>query len=346
MLMNPEPLAFVPTLPRLFPEAKAALSAPLFSHRTEMFDTLFRDTLKQLQKLCGNTEYQAIMCAGTGTLANDIMVWNYAVNCVEPLVISNGEFGTRLAHQCRMCNPNTRFLNLPWGAPITEDEVRKAIHAYPKIDTLLAVANESSCAQMLDIRQIESFHLPILLDGVSAVGVQQDFFQSPYVRCVTGSSGKALAALPGISILFYKDAPQPSSRRAITVDMVSLIDSLHSLGGVRNTFGSLQLSVLNASLTSLLRQGIPAYAQHLNSLKSQIIRGFDQHGIEQFPHSTSPILTAFKRPPDWDLFRDRWEKVGIDVYQHPSYLKKNNLFEIATMGDFTEREVERLLSIF
>jgi len=342
-------LELVPTVPHLFPDTEEAIREPLFSHRSDRFTSLFRKTADHLRRLSGGG-FHPVIAAGTGTWANELMVWNIVPGARRVLAVSNGEFGDRLTKQCCNCRPDTETLKFDWGAPYDGERIEACLAGHPEIDWIFAVATETSCGRSNDIallnRIAETHGIRIALDGVSAVGLAPELFTCSRVAAITASSGKALAGLPGISIVLLAGDVKPAAceNRAESLDMAKLIAAESSSGMVRNTLNSMLMMALESSLRSI---GDGAeYLERVRGLKERTVSGLRGLGIEPLPGSTSPMVTAFHRPPEprWSRMLDAWEKAGVDVYFRPVYLQERQLFEIASMGDLHLDDIDRMLN--
>lgn len=340
-------LELVPTVPCLFPATLEAIREPLFSHRSERFSSLFRATAGHLRNISAQ-RFHPVIATGTGTWANELMVWNTAPSARGLLVVSNGEFGDRLLRQCRICRPDAVMLKFGWGEAYDAEQIESCLSAHPEIDWIFGVATETSCGRANDIALLNRIAAPrgirIALDGVSAVGLTPGLFQHSCVRVVTASSGKALAGLPGTSILFFDDSETPASSeiRPESLDLAKLIAAESSPGMVRNTLSSMQLMALESSLRSI--GDCVEYTERIGRLKTRVIEGFQKIGIEPLPGSNSPMVTAFHRPSEvrWSSMLKAWEHAGIDVYFRPAYLEARQLFEVATMGDLHLEDIDRM----
>ncbi len=338
----------VPTVPHLFPATRQAILEPLFSHRSERFSELFRKTTGHLSRICGE-RFHPVIAAGTGTWANELMIWNTAPAARRPLVISNGEFGDRLTRQCRICRPDTVVLKLEWGAAYHREQLETCLAEYPDVDWIYGVATETSCGRSNDVALLNQIAAPrgirIALDGVSAVGLAPELFEYECISVVSASSGKALAGLPGISIVLWGEGLEPAAcgNRAESLNLAELIAAESASGMVRNTLSSMQLMALEASLDTL--GDCSEYLSRVRDLKARAVEGLRELGIEPLPGSTSPMVTAFRRPPEarWKRMLDAWGAAGVDVYYRPTYLQERQLFEIASMGDLSLEDIERML---
>lgn len=343
-----KPLEFTPTVPHLFPAAHATLTEPLFSHRSDRFTELFRRTSGHLKHMCGN-RLHPVIAAGTGSWANELMVWNILPHVERAAVVINGEFGTRLYRQCSACRIDTIPIELPWGDIYDLEIIEAVLKENPDIDCIFGVATETSCGMSNDLQALNDFLAPrgirLCLDGVSAVGVAPEVFHLSQLAMLSASSGKALAALPGISIVFCDRSllrPLPAGIPDL-LDISKIIAAETSPGMVRNTLGSVLLSCLAASLDELSK--LDDYPGMLRNHKNRIVESFKKIGIEKLPNSSSPMVTTFKRPPEtqWESMLKALDDAGIRLYTSPEYLKARHLFQVATMGNVGDHDIDRLL---
>ncbi len=341
-------LEFTPTVPHLFPEAAAALSEPLFSHRSNRFTETFRRTSERLKAL-SDGHFHPIIACGTGTWANELMVWNTLPHARRALVLVNGEFGSRLYRQCLPCRPDTLKLDLGWGIPFDRETIASGLETHPEVDWVFAAATETSSGMSNDLPMLDQLcrkrGIRLALDGISAVGMAPGLFQLTQLAVITASSGKALAALPGISLVFCDAALEfkPVDTIPDSLNMTRLIEAESAPGMVRNTLGSPQLSCLAASLEKLA--ALPHYRTMHESYKQRIIRAFAHIGIDPLPTANSPMVTTFKRPSEreWQSLNARLEQNGIGLYTGPEYLRSRGLFQVATMGNVTDGDIEQLV---
>ncbi|MEG2075950.1 MAG: hypothetical protein RRY34_05560 [Victivallaceae bacterium] len=342
--MNKFTLEFVPTVPKFFPRSQVAANEQLFSHRSERFAKLHFECRELLQNFTGGNQFQCAICCGSGSMANEIILYNYATQFTHPVVVINGEFGRRLYLQCLRANCRTTAVDLGFGQPFDSEKIAEATRS---ADLLLAVACETSCGMVNDISILAREQKPMLLDAVSAFGVDNSYFQYDNLLAASGSSGKALAGAPGLALVFFRDLPELSISVPSILELRSLVEAWQSPGGVRNTMNSNLLGLLHAGCAEIARiGGVPAYSQHLRGLKNNLIAGLQSCGTSALPCSGSPLITAFKRPADWAQRLTALEQANLKVYHQVSYLESNQLFEIATMGDFTIDDIQRLLTAY
>ncbi len=345
-------LEFVPTVAKFFPAARRAASAPVFtSHRGARFAEIFARLHANLRRLSGG-RYRAVVAAGSGTWANELAAWNFAEAEDAPLVLVNGEFGERLfAQVSRASGGRARRADFGWGEAFSEEKLRERLRGTPRARRIFCVACETSWGGVTDLaaldRAAREHGAEIVLDAMSAVGFSPEIFAFPSVRAVSASSGKGLAGVPGLALLFVRGdvAPaEPRGRGPVSLDLAAH-EAATAAGAPLNTIGSNLVDVLNASVEEILALGQTRYRERLAALKSRIVSVFARRGFEAFPGSNSPMITAFRRSRDARAdaaLASALARAGIEIYDRPKYLRERGLFEVATMGDFSDADLDAL----
>lgn len=343
-------LSFIPSSPQLFPRAWEAMSWGHVSHRTPEFQTLCKQTLSRLGKLMPSAHLKPIITAGNGTLANDLMLSYMAKECSRPLVLSNGEFGQRLFAQCKRHFNTCSMMEAGWGAPLDLSQVRSAIQE-DKPDSLVFTAVETSTGMTIPVEALssiaEEFDLAIGIDGVSALGNVRQDFSSKAIVCVSSTSGKAIASLAGIAILYVREEQNRTPEHALTplsLDVNSLLRGRNSPGMVRNTLSSVLLATLHESLEHIFVDGLESHFAHYNNLKNAVLRNAEKHNLEVCSGGDCPCVTTIRIPTnvDWKKVVGQIHNDGFELYHDIEYLKKHDVFQIATFGNYSTEEIDDL----
>ncbi|MGN0835335.1 MAG: aminotransferase class V-fold PLP-dependent enzyme [Candidatus Spyradosoma sp.] len=345
-------IEFVPTVAKFFPAARRAASAPVFtSHRGARFAEIFTRLHENLRRLSGG-RYRAVVAAGSGTWANELAAWNFAEAENPPLVLVNGEFGERLfAQVARASGGRALRADFGWGETISEEKLRERLRATPRVSRIFCVACETSWGGVTNLaaldRAAREHGAEIVLDAMSAVGFSPEIFAFPSVRAISASSGKGLAGVPGLALLFVRGNAVPATRgkrMPVSLDLAAH-EAATAAGEPLNTIGSNPVAILNASVEEILTLGQERYRERLAALKSRIVGIFARRGFEAFPGSDSPMITAFRRSRDAhadEALAASLARAGIEIYERPKYLRKRGLFEVATMGDFSSADIDAL----
>lgn len=347
---NGAAISFSPSLPRLSMATRTSLASPPFSHRSPEFVHRLRGTQQLLRAMFGGPDLSPVLVAGNGTLANDIMLASMASGAKRPAVLSNGEFGRRLATQCAAFHRGTLVCEGAWGAPFDPEAVSTFLHGHPDVDRIFMVALETSAGVLnpvADLAALAGRHGALVgLDAVSALSAVPVDCHADNIAVVTGTSGKGLAAVAGVALLFVR----PSLVGALqgggphSLDLCHLWAAEH-VHGVRNTLASPLLWALHSALQTLSTEGLDRCYERQRRLKRIIIDGMTALGLPPLQGSTSPPVTTFRRPgaARWRRIQGQLAEHGLEVYDSAEYLTERDCFQIATYGHFVPADVERLL---
>lgn len=182
------------------------------SHRAESFHARYREVQNQLCELAD--AQHVTMLLGSGTLANDVVGAQLSLLNVPGVIVSNGEFGERLVdHATRMRIPHT-VVRAPWGEPLDYAAVAHALDS-TSAGWLWAVHGETSTGVINKLAALtsvaQSHHVKLALDVISSLGTIPLSLRNVWIASAV--SGKALAAFPGIAIVYHDNQQRSASDR-------------------------------------------------------------------------------------------------------------------------------------
>jgi aspartate aminotransferase-like enzyme/N-acyl-L-homoserine lactone synthetase len=183
----------------IHPDVVAAFGAAPRSHRSSAFD----EELHRLKTaLCAlvNARYVEVLL-GSATLGNDTVAAQLSLLGTHGIVVSNGEFGERLADHASRARLDFEHVRFEWGEAIDIDAI-----AARDFDWVWVVACETSTGVLNDVAAIQAIcrsrNAKLCIDAVSAIGaVPLDLSEAWFA---TGASGKALASYPGLALVFHQ----------------------------------------------------------------------------------------------------------------------------------------------
>lgn len=316
-------------------------------HRSETFHQLIDETSEMLLSILGCGNYTTILAAGSGTLANDIMLANFSVGTRCPLVLVNGEFGQRLLHQCSRYRSDTLVFDAGWGKRFDLVLLETYLKKKHEIDTIFFVAVETSVGMVNPVKKIcelaRRLGKQVGIDAISALGAVPIDYTSEAISCITGSSGKALLSIPGVLILFIRPKNFNTISGSIphVLDLRSLLAARKSPGGVRNTLTSVLVYALHNAVADILNEGLSKCYRRGSLLKTHLLEQMKAISINPLANSDCPMVTSFERPNsiEWEKIRDYLKQRNLAVYDNSSYLEKRNIFQVATFGDYSLNEI-------
>ena len=318
----------------IHPDVVSAFHGTPESHRSSAFDDDLRALKSSLCSLAGMRYVEILL--GSGTLSNDAVAAHLSIHGGRGIVLSNGEFGERLADQATRARLDYRHMRFGWGEPIDIDAVRRAVEE-AKPSWLWLVACETSAGILNDVAALTEIcrehGTKLCLDCVSALGAVP--LDLSGVWLATGASGKALAAYPGLSLVFHQHEIAPSDSLPRYLDL-----GLYARDGVPFTHSS---NLVRALRTAVDRTDFPKRFEQVVTtgawLRSRLrAAGYTLIG----DHATAaPHVITIELPPHVrsdDAARDL-ERAGFLLSYASGYLRDRNWIQVCLMGAEIQRDV-------
>lgn len=323
------------------PAVLAAFGRPPVSHRSAGFMELLADLRRRLAALTKAGGVQIM--PGTGSLANDVIAAQLAGLQQPGMVVSTGEFGERLADHARRAGLYFHWAQLPWGTPLTPDILREAAEHAPRATWLWAVHHETSTGVLHDLNLLTTFarerRLVLALDCISSVGAIAVDLRG--VALASGVSGKGLAALPGLALVFHQTEPlpRPGLARYLDLGLWAAADS------VPFTHSSNLVTALDVALAEVERLPAGRCGSNENAawLRAELrAAGFTVVADES---QASPIIITVQLPPGMDVthFGDALERKGFIPSHRSGYLVRHNWIQFCLMGAPARESLEGLV---
>jgi aspartate aminotransferase-like enzyme len=195
------------------PEVDAAFVAPAISHRSPAFLDQLSSVRTKLCELTGARDVQVM--PGSGSLGNAVVAAQLGLHPTTGLVLSNGEFGERLAAEARRAGLRFDWLQLRWGDLFDLEHVKTFMARMPRGGWVWFVHHETSTGvlnPMEDLKRLAAdYGLRLCADCISSVGAVPVNLRG--VHLATGTSGKGLGAYPGLALVFHEYVPNPEPDR-------------------------------------------------------------------------------------------------------------------------------------
>ena len=324
--MRGEIASFLPGPVVVHPDVAAAFASPPESHRSHTFS----DELRALKTgLCSMTSAKRVaVLLGSGTVANDVVAAQLSLlESSRGLVVSNGEFGERLADHAARGRLNFEHLQFEWGQPLDVDAVRAK-----NADWTWVVACETSTGTLNDIAALAGVER-LCVDAVSAIGAVP--LDLSHVWLATGASGKALASYPGLSFVFHNHEVAPAPR-----SLPRYLDlGLYATDGeVPFTHSS---NLVRALRVAVERVDWPKRYAELERIGDWLRARLERAGVKLVRSSAPHVVTI--EVNDAPSVAAALEKSGFVVAHASSYLRARNWLQIAVMGEVTRAQLSAVV---
>jgi aspartate aminotransferase-like enzyme/N-acyl-L-homoserine lactone synthetase len=343
-----DPISLMPGPVCIHPRVAEAFASPPVSHRSPAFIECFEKVRLLLNGLLRGTE--VALFTGTGTLANDAVAANLKAifGDAKGIVISNGEFGERLASQAVRAGLKFRPLHFPWGAAWSFPAIQDVLDHKP--EWIWAVQLETSTGVLNDtetlLRLARANKCAVALDCVSSVGATPIASAVGPLLMASGVSGKSLGAYAGLSFVYLSDECRHILSSKIVCPSFDLLGMLQTRGS-RST-------VLSSSVFALARAlednyGSPEDAarrfQEYLMLGRQTRGQMRSVGLEPIASDSvaAPNIATFALPSA--SFPEECLKAGYRIAHESLYLQCRSWGQIATMGNITSASLDSLFQV-
>jgi aspartate aminotransferase-like enzyme len=177
----------------------------------------------------------------------------------------------------------------------------------------------------------------LCLDAISAIGLMPVDLRG--VRFATAVSGKGLAALPGLAVVFHHGHLASSGQIPRYLDLASY----EAADGVPFTHSSNLLAALDRSLTltcwSLKFERVRRASVTLRA-------GLQRHGLPPLAAEVDAapgiITVALSSDISATNVATELSKQGYQIASQSEYLRQRNWLQICLMGEFDENALRRL----
>ncbi|MCE4047822.1 aminotransferase class V-fold PLP-dependent enzyme [Bacillus sp. Au-Bac7] len=311
-----------------------------FSHRDNLFMEMMERVQTRLTDLT-KAKYVQVML-GTGTLANDAVAAQLSLLNGKGLILSNGEFGERLAQRAARFQLHCQVLKKEWGEPFSEEELRTALNG--GVEWIWYVHCETSTGTVIPIEHITKLigDKPIkqAVDCISTIGALPVSLKNVYLA--TAVSGKGIESVSGLALVFHNHAVKPNEQLPPYLDL----GLYHSHNSVPYTHSSPLLAALEQALTKDFTKKFSDVAdwfaytyKRLTDAKFYVLPAANLH--------CSPILTVCLDPALSSVMIGDWmKKQGFHLHYQSSYLQERNWIQISMLANVSIENTEAMLQIF
>lgn len=318
------------------PAVKAALANDPVSHRSAPFLDLYGATI---DLLCQSFNVRhTFLLTGSGTLANEAMLHQVMQLPGKGLILANGEFGSRLISQAQRIGLEFDTHSLPWGEAFQLAEIEKLLaHQSPSWIALTHCETSTGVVNDLDgiANLANSYGCSCFADCMSTVGTRP--IDLSKMAMATASSGKGLASIPGLAIVFSNIEPESNSQIPSYIDLGDYAGK----GGIPYTISSNQVSALFVSLNEKL---VKEQYSLLEKYREKISSFLRQAHLAPFDHSQSFVFTLVPPAEEYNDVLEQLSRSGLTVSYESDYLKKRRWIQVALFNFYQEDELRNVIS--
>ncbi len=352
---RPRPVLLCPGPVLLSAHVMRAVCNTNIGHREPEFSQLLLESVAMLKPVVGidsaDSSYQIIFITGSGTAANEAVL--ASVGASGPiLVISNGEFGERLLATARQHNRDVRELRFAWQEAIDLEKVAEELERR-QYHLVVAVHHETSSGMLNPIAAIARLAhrhgALIAVDAISSIGGEVIAAEEWGIDVLTGGSGKALSAMPGVGIVVIKDSVLEQSASMPAGPYLNLHTHLGYMRDHAQTPNTPAVHVfvsLHAALEEITRQGVARAREVIHSRALFARERLTHMGLEyaDYRGMNSSVLTCVLLPEylSFEHLARHLKTRGIVIYNGKGALT-DRIFQIGHIGALRKNDTRDAL---
>lgn len=331
-LANDDTLAFnfLPGPVEFSADVLSAYGQKPCSHRGDVFMREFQEVQALLCGLVHAGNVQMLM--GPGTMANDAVAGQLSLLGQPGLILVSGEFGRRLVKNANGAKLIFQTVELPEGQAFQRTDLERALKAHPDTAWVWGTHCETSTGVLNDLamyKQVCAEHgVKLCLDCISSIGTVPVDLRGVYLA--SGTSGKGLASVTGLALVFHHHDLVPAP------DYLPCVLDLGLYQASRGVPFTIQSNVVRALRVALL--------SHDWERRYEEVRGWSRSIRRKLAEIDAPILApdacampavvTIVLPPIHSSERigNRLKEHGVLISYQSHYLLERNWIQACMMG--------------
>ena len=339
-LRSAGPASFLPGPVAIHRRVRRAFERPAESHRSDRFIAEFQ---KIRHRLCQLVEARHVeILLGSGTLGNDAVAAQLALEQKPGLIVANGEFGERLIDHAQRFDLTFDSLKFSWGEAYDLAAIERFLARTPMVGWIWCVHSETSTGMLNPLSALQTLcakaNVKLCADCISSIGMTPVSLDRIFLA--TGASGKGLAAYPGLAMVFYNHTIKSSKKLPRYLDLGWYAE--HQ--GIAFTHSSNLLHALDAAVQ---REDWPKKFAELADVSARLRAKLRRSGFAMI--TADAEVTPGVATIDLGTGRNSVEvgrelsQAGFLVSHNSDYLRRRNWIQICLMGEFVEEKLEALI---
>lgn len=351
ILLNPGPV-------NLSARVRRALGADDLCHREPEFTELQSAVRAKLLAVydLDPAAWTAVTLGGSGTAVVEAMLATLVPGDGRLLVLENGVYGERISEIARRHGIAAEAVHFAAGEAIDLERVRRSLATGERFTHVAVVHHETTTGRLNELAALGALcrerGAELLVDAVSSFGAEPLELDAWGVSACAATAHKCLHGALGISFaIVRRTALDASCRppRTLYLDLAGWARE-QERGGTPFTPIVPAFHALREALDELAEAGgWRARRARYGALAERIRGALAARGIEAWlaPAASSVVLRSYRLPAGltYDALHDELKKRGFVIYAGQAPLR-DQLFRISTMGEISDRDVERFVAAF
>ncbi len=326
-------------------------------HRSHEFEEMFQDTQNKIGQLfCADDRYYSVIVSGSGTSANEMVLSSLFSEGDGVLLIRNGMFGERLMDIIDQYRIPKVDIDFPWGTYPDVAVIEKALQDNPSVKVVAMVFHETCTGMINPVGEVgklcRKYAKLFFADCVSAAGGEFVNVVQNNIDVATSVGGKCVGAFPGSAFVIAKrevlDGLEPNQGKNVYLNLYRHYMNARTTHQTPNTPNLTLFWPLNVALTNILEEGLDNRIARYRRCAGIIRQGVEALGMRLLlkEHMSNTVTSVFlPEGVDVNEFLVEMEKRGYVFYIGKGHYAKQNMLQIANMGEIYEQDCRNMLGV-
>jgi alanine-glyoxylate transaminase/serine-glyoxylate transaminase/serine-pyruvate transaminase len=329
-----------------YPEATAALGAPLLGHLDPEFLRLLDETCDRLRTVWGTENRRTLPLSGTGSIGMEAAFANRVRPGDVAVIAVNGLFGERMTDVAGRYGAEVVRVDHDWGEPV---DVQRVLDAHPSPALVAAVHAETSTGVRSDIGELGAAlrrrgdGALLLADCVTSLAGIEVAADGWGVDIGYSGTQKCVGVAPGLAPFTVSDRAwerrvQNPPTWYLDLGMLGDYVTGNASGGrtYHHTAPTAMVASLHAALGRILEEGLPQVQTRHEAAGERLREGLEEMGLKLFAADGHrlPELTTVWVPDGVDSADVRGrllDEYGIEIGPGAGQFAKS-VWRIGLMG--------------
>ena len=354
-LISEKILFFTPGPTYVHPRILRALSRPVEPHSYRGFMYKYKATIDKLKRLF-KTSGEAFLLAGSGTLAQEIIVANAIKPGDKVLCLVTGFFSSRFKDIVERVGGIPRVVEKIDGTGFTGKDVEKLVKSGEfKAITVAHVETSTGVASKIDeIGEVASKHgVKLLVDAVASLGAMDVNCDKWNITLCGSCSQKGIGAPPGCTLIAAsKQFIEELENRDCDIptfygDLKGWLSVIRNPENYYSTQPINMVYALSEALDMIFEEGLERRFRRHQIIAKAIREAVKAAGLQIFAKEDfqADTVTVIVKPQEFDdnKLRLELEKLGVTIARGSGNFR-HTTFRIGHMGWITPSDALALVS--
>ena len=326
-------------------------------HRSKEFEQLFQETQSLIKSLFqADDSYYSVIVSGSGTSANETVLSSIFNTGDAVLLVKNGLFGERLEEIIDKYEIPKINASFTWGEYPDVAKVEQQIINNPQIKVVAMVFHETSTGMINPVKEIgricKKYNKLFYVDCVSAAGGEFVDVVENNISIATSVGGKCVGAFPGSAYVCAKESLLKSLTstqcKNVYLSLQKHYQSAITSHQTPNTPNVTLFWSLNIALKDIMENGLENRITRYRRCAAIIREGVQKLGMRLLlSEYMSNTVTSVFLPEGIAVqpFLEEMERRGYVFYIGKGDYAKQNMIQIANMGEIYEQDCVNMLEV-